>query len=244
MKRKTVAIVYGIICHVSFFLAVALMYFALFNGLETGYFKFSLAPAIIWDCALALSYPLLHSYFLSKRGRALLARLAPSPWGGVLTSTTFVTLTSLHLALIFELWASTHIFYFSPSPIMLFPWTIIYSMAWLLLAKAMYDSGFSLQIGSLGWLALLRGIKPNYPTFGQSGLYRFCRQPVYLSFTIILWLAPTLTFDHLLLAIIWTAYCYIGPKYKEARFLSIYGEDFAKYQRAVPYWLPALSPKW
>ena len=99
INRKLIAIVYGILCHGSFFLAVALMYFALFSGLEAGYFEFSLAPAIIWNCALALSYPLLHSYFLSKKGRALLARLSPSPWGGVLTSTIFVTLTSLHKVL-------------------------------------------------------------------------------------------------------------------------------------------------
>jgi hypothetical protein len=36
-------------------------------------------------------------------------------------------------------------------------------MAWLLLGKSIADAGLSLQIGLLGWWALIRNKKPVYP---------------------------------------------------------------------------------
>jgi cellulose synthase/poly-beta-1,6-N-acetylglucosamine synthase-like glycosyltransferase len=36
-----------------------------------------------------------------------------------------------------------------------------------------------------------------------------------------------------------TAYCLVGPLFKEARFARQFGEPFARYQQNVPYWLPS-----
>jgi 2-polyprenyl-6-methoxyphenol hydroxylase-like FAD-dependent oxidoreductase len=69
-------------------------------------------------------------------------------------------------------------------------------------------------------------------------MFKRVRQPIYLSFTLILWTAPTWTPDHLMLAVIWTAYCYIAPFFKEQRYRRWYGDPFARYQKRVPYWNP------
>lgn len=47
-----------------------------------------------------------------------------------------------------------------------------------------------------------------------------------------------LTPDQLVVAASLTAYCLIGPLFKEARFRRIHGAAFAEYARTVPYWLP------
>ena len=102
----------------------------------------------------------------------------------------------------------------------------------------MADAGLSLQTGSLGWIALLRGIKPVYPKMPETGLFRLTRQPIYVAFALTLWTVPTWTPDQLVVALVLTAYCLIGPLFKEARFRRIHGASFEKYARSVPYWLP------
>lgn len=47
--------------------------------------------------------------------------------------------------------------------------------------------GLALQTGSLGWVALFRGVKPVYPPMPVTGLFRLTRQPIYVSFTLTLW---------------------------------------------------------
>jgi hypothetical protein len=71
-----------------------------------------------------------------------------------------------------------------------------------------------------------------------TGLFRLCRQPIYVAFALTLWTAPTITPDQLVISLVLTAYCLVGPLFKEARFARQFGEPFARYQQNVPYWLP------
>ncbi|MFT7535116.1 MAG: protein-S-isoprenylcysteine O-methyltransferase Ste14 [Hyphomicrobiaceae bacterium] len=74
----------------------------------------------------------------------------------------------------------------------------------------------------------------------SGGLFRGCRQPIYLGFAMVLWTAPTWSLDWLLLSLVWGSYCAIGPLLKEARWLRMYGSQFAEYRASVPYLLPRL----
>lgn len=68
------------------------------------------------------------------------------------------------------------------------------------------------------------------------------RQPVYLAFSLTLWTGPVWTADHLLIAVVWTIYCVVAPRHKERRYARQYGESFASYRAAVPYWIPRRRP--
>ena len=46
------------------------------------------------------------------------------------------------------------------------------------------------------------------------------------------------TSDKLALALLWTAYCIVGPRLKERRYVRRHGEAFRHYQAAVPYMAP------
>ena len=72
----------------------------------------------------------------------------------------------------------------------------------------------------------------------QHGLFRFCRQPIYVAFAMTLWTVPTWTPDQLEVAVVLTLYCVTGPLLKERRFSLRFGEQFRAYQRRVPYWFP------
>jgi 2-polyprenyl-6-hydroxyphenyl methylase/3-demethylubiquinone-9 3-methyltransferase len=74
------------------------------------------------------------------------------------------------------------------------------------------------------------------------GLFRLCRQPIYLAFTCTVWTVPIWTPDQLFIASGLTVYCVIGPLFKEARFARLFGQKFADYQKFRPYWLPTSRP--
>jgi hypothetical protein len=118
-----------------------------------------------------------------------------------------------------------------------------YAASWLLLTKASFDAGPSVQSGALGWMALFQGRKPVFPDMPETGLFRVVRQPIYVSFALILWCVPVWTPDQLLLATVYTAYCIVAPRFKEQRFKRFYGDRFRAYQVRVPYWIPTLNWK-
>jgi len=59
---------------------------------------------------------------------------------------------------------------------------------------------------------------------------------------LILWTAPVWTPDRLLLCVVWTLYCWLGPLLNEQRDLRFEGDRFRRYQSPVPYWLPNWKP--
>ena len=53
--------------------------------------------------------------------------------------------------------------------------------------------------------------------------------------------SPVSTPDRLALAVLWTAYCIAGPRFKERRYERRYGDAFRRYQADVPYMAPRLE---
>jgi methanethiol S-methyltransferase len=209
------------------------------------YFGMSRSPGVLqapssWiaNAVLLAQFPVIHSFMLTKRGRDLLARLAPRGTGTTLSSTTYATVASLQVFALFALWSPTGTIWWRAHGTALAALTMIYAASWVLLGKAMSDAGLGLQTGSLGWVALVRNRNPTYPKMPESGLFRLTRQPIYVAFALTLWTVPTWTPDQLIVAVILTSYCLIGPLFKEARYRRIYGSAFDTYARVIPYWLP------
>ena len=237
-QRPVVALLYGALCHGSFAIGVGTMMAAMFFGMSRSVGALEAPWSWIADAALLAQFPVAHSFLLSKRGRALLARLAPGGTGATLSSTTYVTIASVQIFALFALWSPSGTIWWQARGAALGVVTVLYAASWLLLGKAMSDAGLALQTGSLGWVALLRNKMPIYPKMPQGGLFRLTRQPIYVAFTLTLWTVPTWTPDQLVVACAFTLYCLIAPLFKEARFRRIYGSAFETYARGVHYWLP------
>lgn len=236
--RRSVALMYGVACHLSFAVGVATMMVAMYFGMSRS--LGTVGPQWNWlaNSALLAQFPIGHSLLLTERGRRLLGRLAPLGAGGVLSSTTYVTIAAVQVFALFAFWSPTGIIWWRADGVALWALTLLYLLSWLLLGKSMRDAGLGLQTGTLGWVALFRGRKPVYPPMPVIGLFRFTRQPIYVSFTLTLWTVPTWTPDQLVLAGTLTVYCLAAPVLKEARFRRIYGSAFDDYARKVPYWFP------
>ena len=211
---------------------------AMFFGMSRSLGALAAPWSWIANAALLAQFPIMHSFLLSTRGRALLAHLAPAGTSTTLSSTTFVTIASVQVFALFALWSAGGTIWWQAHGVALAAMTVLYAASWLLLGKAMSDAGLGLQTGSLGWVALLRNRLPLYPKMPERGLFRLTRQPIYVAFTLTLWTVPTCTPDQLIVAVVLTSYCVIGPLFKEASFRRIYGSAFDAYARFVPYWLP------
>jgi protein-S-isoprenylcysteine O-methyltransferase Ste14 len=169
------------------------------------------------------------------------ARRVPFRLGRDLATTTYAMGASLQLLVVFGLWSPSGILWWEPAGAPGGVFDLAFAASWLLLAKAMGDAGLGIQSGSQGWLAVARGLRPRYGPFPQHGLFRWCRQPVYLAFALTLWTGPVWTPDHLVIAAVWTAYCVLGARIKERRYLAAFGDEFRAYQRRVGFWWPAAS---
>ena len=239
-SRIAVALIYGAVCHVMFTAAVLAMIAAMYFGMSESFGRVPQPWAWLANIALIAQFPLAHSFLLSKRGRTILARLAPAGFGPTLATTTYAIIASTQLLVLFTLWTPSGIIWWQAEGPALVIWSALYALAWLILIKASYDAGAEVQSGALGWMSLLQKIKPVFPDMPTMGLFRLIRQPIYVAFALTLWTVPVWTPDQLLLAVSYTAYCLLAPQLKERRFAMLYGERFAAYQARVPYVVPRL----
>src|SRR5262249_45697953 len=69
-------------------------------------------------------------------------------------------------------------------------------------------------------------------------LYRWVRHPLYLGVLIGLWVTPTMTSGHLLLAVTMTAYILVGVHHEERDLVRTFGDEYRRYQARVPRLLP------
>jgi len=238
-RRRGLALLSGFLCHGTFLVAVGSMFLALRNGLALGRGPLHGPAAWAANAALALQFPLVHSFLLTERGRRLLGRVFGARHGRTLAPTTYAWSAALQILATFLLWSPSGTVWWHPTGGAALAMHGLYASAWLFLGKALLDGGLGLQTGWIGWTALWRGGKARFPAMPEHGLFAVCRQPIYLGFALTLWTGPVWTPDRLLLAGLWSAYCVVGPLRKERRYLKMHGEAFAAYQRRVPYMLPA-----
>jgi methanethiol S-methyltransferase len=236
--RIALALTSGIVCHLTFAMAVMAMIAAMFFGLSESFGRVPWPWALLANAALIVQFPVMHSLLLTERGGRAVSRFVPGPHGRTLSTTTYAFIASLQLLVLFAFWTPSGIVWWRAEGAVYGVMCGLYALSWLILGKASFDAGAEVQSGALGWMSLLARIRPVFPDMPTLGLFRIIRQPIYVAFALTLWTVPVWTPDQLALAICFTAYCLFAPHLKERRFAKRYGERFAEYQARTPYVLP------
>jgi len=73
------------------------------------------------------------------------------------------------------------------------------------------------------------------------GLYRFVRHPLYSTGLVILWLAPQMTVNRLVLIICLSVYLIIGAYFEERKLDRDFGPAYAEYRARTPMFIPGLK---
>ena len=239
--KKLLAIFYGLMCHGIFLVAGVVMFFTILTG-----FQFSVGPtegysAVAINFLLLVQFPAGHSFFLSNRGMKVLEIFAPKSYAKTLRTTVYATIASIQLILLFTFWNFSGVFIWQIETPASITMIILNLLSWALLSISSIQAGYKVQTGSLGWTSVYQGKKPVFPDMPTRGLFSIIRQPIYLSFSLVLWTSPQMTLDLFIVALTYSLYCYFGPMLKERRFQKLYGKRFSEYQQKVPYYVPFIS---
>ncbi len=240
--RIALALAFGLVVHSVFALSVVAMIVAMFFGMSESLGTVPWPYAAMVNLFLILQFPIVHSLLLTGPGTRWVARIVPGPYGGTLETTTFAVIASLQLLVLFAFWTPSGIVWWRAEGWAFYAASAAYAASWLLLIKASWDAGAEVQSGALGWMSLMKNVKPRFPGMPTGGLFRIVRQPIYIAFALTLWTAPVWTPDQLCLALILTAYCLLAPKLKERRFEARFGDEFIDYKNRVPYAVPLTLP--
>ena len=170
----------------------------------------------------------------------ILEIFAPKSYAKTLRTTVYATIASIQLILLFSLWNFSGVFIWQiEAPASLYM-IILNLLSWALLSISSIQAGYKVQTGSLGWTSVYQGKTPIFPDMPTHGLFSIIRQPIYLSFSLVLWTSPSMSLDLFIVALSYSLYCYFGPMLKEKRFQKIYGKRFSDYQQKVPYYMPSI----
>jgi hypothetical protein len=191
-SQRAIAVVYGILCHVLFSVAVATMIMATFFGMSRSLGQVPAPWSALVNALLLAHFPFLHSLLLSPFGATLLTRLAPAAIGSRLATTTYAIVAPIQVFLLFALWTPSGVIWWHAEGAMLWLLGGLYLASWLLLLKAIWDAGIALQTGFLGWWAVANRRAPVFPPMPTTGLFRIVRQPIYVAFALTLWTVPHL----------------------------------------------------
>jgi len=238
--RIVVAYTYGFFCHALFGLAVLSMIVGMFFGMSESFGRLPAPWSYVVNAFLLLQFPIAHSLLLTRRGSQALKALAPEPHAGTLATTTFATVASVQLLLLYLLWTPSGVIWWRAEGLTFALLCVAYAASYLMLIKASYDAGPEVQSGALGWMSLAGKRAPKFPDMPTTGLFKIIRQPIYVSFALTTWTVPVWTPDQLAVAITFTAYCLLAPLMKGRRFAKRYGDTFETYKKHVPYALPRL----
>ena len=238
---RLVALVYGILSYVFFFLTF-LYAIGFVSGLvvpktiDSGA-RAPLTESLLVNVALLTIFALQHSVMARPQFKAWWTRFVPKS----VERSTYVLLATSALALLLWQWR--------PLPDVI--WQIgdprlartirgISCFGWLVVLTSTFLINHFELFGLHQVANNLVGKDMPPPRFKTPFFYRFVRHPIYLGFIIAFWAAPTMTVGHLLFAFATTGYILIGIFLEERDLVALFGDDYRNYKKRVAM----LAPGW
>lgn len=112
-------------------------------------------------------------------------------------------------------------------------WTILFIATWLI-------NHFELFGLAQAWRHF-RGSDAPAQAFRTPFLYRWVRHPIYSGFLLAFWATPDMTYGHLLLAIGFSIYIFIGIAHEERDLVDHFGDEYGQYRTRVGAVIPGIG---
>ena len=237
-----VALLYGVVAYATF--VFALLYATGFVGnlvvpksIDSGTAG-PLLESLVIDVLLLGVFAVQHSVMARPAFKRWWTRLVPRS----VERSTYVLFASLALLLLYWQWRPIpDVIWNVRQPVAVTALMSIYWLGWgLLLVSTCLISHFELFGLTQVWTRL-RGKKTPEPQFHTPGFYRHVRHPIYMSFLLAFWAAPTMTAGHLLFSLATTGYILIAIQLEERDLIAMFGEQYRRYRRDVSMLIPLPS---
>jgi protein-S-isoprenylcysteine O-methyltransferase Ste14 len=239
MFKKNFFMIYGIAGYLLF--NAVLIYFMAFlanlpvpKTVDSGT-AIGIVPAIAIDILLMALFGIQHSLMARPFFKRWWLNMVPLP----IERSTYVWLSSGLLLVLFWQW----------QPVPTVVWQVNHSLGYWILWSLFGSSWlFALYATSLIDHFDLLGLRQVYlyfrgepytpVAFKEVSVYRYIRHPIMLGTLIGLWATPLMTLGHLLLAIGFSIYIFIGIRLEEDDMKDIHGEWYEHYRRKTSMVMP------
>lgn len=112
-------------------------------------------------------------------------------------------------------------------------WTILFIATWLI-------SHWELFGLAQAWRHF-RGVDAPEQSFRTPFLYKWVRHPIYSGFLLAFWATPDMTYGHLLLAVGFSIYIFIGIAHEERDLVKHFGDSYTQYRGRVGMVVPGIG---
>lgn len=241
MLKRIAVLGYGLLCYALFF--ASFVYAVGFIGnlwvpvTLDGPVDVPLGQALITNALLLGLFAVQHSTMARPAFKRWWTRYVPRP----LERSTYVLFSSVLLIVLFAFWEPMGGRVWSVSaPLAQGIIHALYGLGWgLVLVSSFQINHFDLFGLRQVWL-YFRG-RPYSPLpFKTPWLYRHVRHPLYVGWFLAFWATPTMSFAHLLFALLTSAYILIAVRLEE-RDLVAFHPEYRSYRERVPMLIPRLG---
>jgi len=205
------------------------------SGLTT-----DMVTALIGDVALIAIFAIQHSVMARQRFKRAWTRIVPQ----AIERSMYVLITSLVLILLFVFWRP------QPAPI----WSIdneiavyvlwcLFALGWAIVLLSTFLLGHFELFGLQQVWFNLTGNTGAQPELRRPFFYRIVRHPLYSGFFIAFWATPGMSLGHLVFAIGMSIYMLLAIPHEERDLVTVFGDDYATYQREVGMLAPGVGRK-
>jgi len=242
---RSLALGTAVFCYAAFFASFVYLvgFVAGFDALPTHVDKgLTASPTIaaVIDVGLIALFGLQHSIMARPRFKAA--------WTGVVSPaierSLYCLASALCLIALYAFWhpiAGTVWSVENPAgrmalwALFLLGWTILFVATWLI-------SHFELFGLAQAWRHFRGAAAPDQP-FRTPFLYRWVRHPIYSGFLLAFWSTPEMSYGHLLLAIGFSAYIFIGIAHEERDLIAQFGGHYSDYRKRVGMVVPGVGKR-
>jgi protein-S-isoprenylcysteine O-methyltransferase Ste14 len=241
MKRWTFYI-YGVACHLLFFVTFAYLLGFVGNILVPKSIdsspSASVATAIAIDLLLIAVFALQHSIMARPAFKRIWTRIVPQP----IERSTYVLASCIVTIVLIWRWQAVDVIVWDVrNPVARGLLWGLFATGWLLVpAVSLMIDHFDL-FGTRQVSLFLRGHEYTHLSFRTPLLYNRIRHPLYVGWATAFWSTPTMTLGHLVFAAAMTTYMGLAVRFEERDLVEHFGHQYEDYRRRVPMFVPRLS---
>jgi protein-S-isoprenylcysteine O-methyltransferase Ste14 len=236
---RVAALLYGVICYFLFFgtFLYAIWFVWTMDGAAA---KGPLTQSILIDAVLLGIFAVQHSVMARQGFKRAWTKIVPR----AVERSTYVLFASTALFAVVYFW--------QPLPGVI--WNIqisairvvlhvLFWAAWANLVLSTFLINHFELFGLYQVWGRFRGQTYSPPSFKTPGMYQTVRHPIYLSFVVAFWSAPTMTVGHLFFAVMCTGYILVAIQLEERDLVKFHGEQYAAYKKRVSMLIPWAQKK-